>query len=116
MHNFKELRIWKESMELAKIVFGHTKQFPKEERYCLTQQINKCTVSVPSNIAEGSGRKTKKDFAHFIAIALGSAFELETQLLLATDFGYVKKDDVGPTLERLVGLQRMIYKFQTTLE
>jgi four helix bundle protein len=116
MHNFKELRIWNESMELAKAVFIHTKQFPKEERYGLVQQINKCVVSVPSNIAEGAGRNTKKDFKQFIAIALGSAFELETQLILSRDFGYITTEELDPLVQKLVSLQKMINKFRISLE
>ncbi len=93
MHNFKELRIWSESMAIAKIVFTNTKQFPKEERYGLVSQINRSAVSITSNIAEGAGRNAKKDFKQFVAIALGSPYELETQLILSGDFGYISKND-----------------------
>jgi four helix bundle protein len=116
MHNFKEIRIWNESMTLAKIVYSHTKQFPKEERYGLTQQINKCVVSVPSNIAEGAGRNTNKDFKQFIAIALGSAFELETQLILSRDFGYISSEEFDPLIQKLISLQKMNNKFRISLE
>jgi four helix bundle protein len=116
MHNFKELRIWKDSMELAKIVYECTRKFPKDERYALTQQINKCCVSIPSNIAEGAGRNTKKDFKHFITISQGSSFELETQLILSGEFNYIEKIHLETILNKLISLQKMINKFRESLE
>ncbi|MFC6996213.1 four helix bundle protein [Rufibacter roseus] len=81
MHNFKELKIWQEAMTLAKKVFELSASFPANEKYGLTSQINRSAVSVPSNIAEGAGRGSDKEFIQFLNIARGSAFELETQLL-----------------------------------
>ena|ERR1041385_7603179 len=115
MHNFRELRIWKDSMEIAKIVHELILKFPKEERFAITQQINKCSVSIPSNIAEGAGRKTKKDFAHFISIAIGSSFELETQLLLAGEFSYINKETLADVILKITTLQRMMNKFRDIL-
>lgn len=116
MHNFKELRIWKDSMELSKNVYELTRKFPQDERYALTQQINRCVVSIPSNIAEGAGRNTKNDFRHFVAISLGSSFELETQLLLAGEFEYLEKQNLETILSKLTSLQKMINKFRESLE
>ncbi len=82
MHNYKELEIWKEGLELAKLVYEITQDFPKEEIYGLTSQLRRCVIYISSNIAEGSGRDSTKDFNHFIAITTGSSFELETQLIL----------------------------------
>lgn len=81
-HNFKKLKIWQMAMEIAKIIFQLTSNFPSTEKYGLISQMNRCSVSMPSNIAEGSSR-TNKSFSHFLDIALGSSFELQTQLLLA---------------------------------
>lgn len=78
MHNFRELRIWQEAMEVTKVVYKVTAKFPIDERYSLTSQINRSAVSIPSNIAEGAGRNSDKEFNQFLGIALGSAFELET--------------------------------------
>ncbi len=116
MHNFRELRIWKDSMEIAKTVHSFTIKFPKEERYAIAQQINKCSVSIPSNIAEGAGRRTKNDFRHFISIAIGSSFELETQLILSGDFNYVKEKELTDILTRITTLQKMMNKFRDTLD
>ena len=79
MHNFKELRVWKEAIVLAKLVYESSAQFPQEEKYGLKSQVNRAAVSVPSNIAEGAGRGSNKEFAQFLKIALGSAFEVETK-------------------------------------
>jgi len=94
MHNFRQLNIWKDAMKLAKTVYGHTSNFPTHEKYGLTSQINRAVVSVPSNIAEGSSRNSNKEFMHFLSIAIGSLFELETQIILAYDFGFISKDDI----------------------
>lgn len=80
---FKSLIVWQKSMELADIVFQLTKKFPRDEMYGLTSQMRRAAVSIPSNIAEGSRRSSKKDYSQFLRIACGSAVELETQLLLA---------------------------------
>ena len=89
MHNFKELIVWQKSRSLVKDVYKLTQTFPSDEKFGLTQQIRRATVSIPSNIAEGSGRGTNNDFLHFIDIANGSAFEVETQLYLALDLEYI---------------------------
>ncbi|HUR65813.1 MAG TPA: four helix bundle protein [Chitinophagaceae bacterium] len=83
MKNFKELRMWQKGMDIATECFKLTEGFPREERFGLSAQINKSGVSIPSNIAEGSSRNSEKDHARFIEISLGSAFELETQFLIA---------------------------------
>ena len=88
-HNFKKLMIWNNAMSLSDSVFKITKSFPKSEDYGLTSQINRCVVSVPSNIAEGSSRSSNKDFSRFLEISLGSLYELQTQLILAEYQGYV---------------------------
>jgi len=108
MHNFKELNIWKESMSLAKEIYSITKFFPSEEKFGLTSQINRCAVSVPSNIAEGAGRQSDKEFNQFLNIALGSSFELETQLLLSNDFNYITKEQTELLTEKVCKIQRMI--------
>jgi four helix bundle protein len=81
-HNFKKLKIWQMAMDIAKDVFDLIADFPSEEKFGLVSQMNRCVISIPSNIAEGSSR-TNKSFSHFIDISLGSSFELQTQLLLA---------------------------------
>lgn len=116
MHNFSKLEIWKDAILLAKEVYIVTSQFPKEERYGLISQINRCSVSVPSNIAEGSSRSSDKEFSHFLKISLGSLFELETQLILSNEFGIILIEVLNILLEKIVALQRMIVNFLKKLE
>ena len=102
-------------MELTTQVYELSKQFPKTEQYGLTSQIRRCAVSIPSNIAEGAGRDTKPQFAHFLAIAQGSAFELETQLLLTERLGLTQNSDIQNTITLLKYIQRMIFKLKQSL-
>jgi four helix bundle protein len=90
---FRDLIVWQKAMDLTVEVYRLTERFPKSEVYGLTSQLRRCSVSIASNIAEGSGRGTRKDFASFAGIARGSNYELETQLLLAQRLGYVAEVD-----------------------
>lgn len=115
MHNFKELKVWKEAMKLSKIVYSTTRAFPDQERYVLTSQMMRCAISIPSNIAEGCGRKSAKETHQFLSIALGSSFELETQLILSKDFNYIDNptfisinSQIGTVQKMLVGLQKSL--------
>lgn len=83
------LQVWQEGMALAKDVYAVTASFPKEEMYGLTSQMRRAAVSVPSNIAEGAARGSKKEFLQFLVIARGSLMELETQILLSKDLGFI---------------------------
>ncbi|AKQ47309.1 hypothetical protein TH63_19335 [Rufibacter radiotolerans] len=115
MHNFKELKIWQEAMKLAKQVYEVSATFPANERYGLTSQINRAAVSVPSNISEGAGRGSNKEFIQFLNIARGSAFEIETQLLLAQSLGFVSEEQLQPLLQQVSMVQRMINRFKDKL-
>ena len=106
----KDLIVWQKSLDLADAVYVLTRSFPKEEIYGLISQMRRCAVSIPSNIAEGSGRKTKKDFVRFLAIAYGSALELETQLLLSQRFGYTHSIDAAEAHNLLDEVLRMLNK------
>jgi len=83
MHNFKELKVWKAGIEICKTIFVLTRSFPGEEKFGLISQMTRSAVSIPSNIAEGCGRKSNKELHQFLNIALGSSFELETQIIIA---------------------------------
>lgn len=85
-----KLEVWIEARKLANLVYDVTKKFPKEELFSLTNQIRRCAVSIPSNIAEGCGRQTAKDTIHFLHISRGSLYELETQCYLAVDQNYME--------------------------
>ena len=88
-HNFRELTIWKDSMSFVKKVYLISANLPTEERFGFVSQINRSSVSIPTNIAEGSGRTTNKEFVRFLDIAISSSYELETQLILAEKFNYI---------------------------
>jgi len=115
MHNFKELKVWKAGIELTKVIFQLTRLFPTEERYGLISQMVRSAISIPSNIAEGSGRKTDKDFHHFLNIALGSSFELETQMIIAKEFNYINLEQLDNTCKMIIEVQKMIYGLQKSL-
>ena len=104
----KDLDVWKEAMKLAKEVYTLTARFPKEEMYGLSSQIRRASVSIPSNIAEGAARGSSKDFSRFLYISLGSLAELETQLLLAVDLGFIDNNALDESVQKvrrmLVGL------------
>jgi len=108
--------IWADAMDIVKDVYCLTKSFPQEELFGLTSQMQRAAVSVPSNIAEGSGKGSNKDFARFLAISLGSLFELETQLILAGSLGYVTSAQVDELTPKLQSLQRRIYNFKEKLD
>lgn len=116
MHNYKELHVWKKSRELVKEIYSETKDFPDSEKYGLRSQIRRSSVSIPSNIAEGSGRTTDKDFANFLSISLSSAFELETQILLACDLGFISEISSQILSKRIVELQKMLFSFRKKLK
>lgn len=113
-HNFKRLKIWQMGMEIAKDVFDITAAFPNEEKFGLVSQMNRCAVSIPSNIAEGSSR-TSKSFSHFIDISLGSSFELQTQLILANSKKYISDDNLICIENKLEEFQKATMTFQNTL-
>ncbi|MGC2238917.1 MAG: four helix bundle protein [Pyrinomonadaceae bacterium] len=89
MRDFRQLRVWEEAHGLTLSIYKITKNFPKEELFALTNQMRRASASIPTNIAEGCGRETSKDYAHFLQIALGSSFELDYQILLAKDLKYI---------------------------
>ena len=112
MHNFKELKVWQRARGFVKDVYLITQKFPAEEKFGLISQIRRAAVSIPSNIAEGSGRNSKNDYAHFVDIANGSAFEIETQLYIASDLGYISQQDFDFILSQLQEIEKMLYKFR----
>jgi four helix bundle protein len=116
LKNFKELKVWKKSYDLCLKLYKVTGRFPKEEVYGLTAQIRRSAVSVPSNIAEGYGRKTTPDYLKSLYIAYGSSCELETQLLLSNDLGYIKKEEIKELEEEMGEVERMLKALIKSLE
>lgn len=115
MRNFRELRIWRDSLEFSVEVYKLLECFPSEEKFGITRQVSRCAVSVPSNIAEGC-RGSDKELAHFLSIALGSAFELETQLEIAFRVGYFNKEKFDALLPKLNQLQKSINSFRSKIK
>lgn len=116
MHNVEKLNIWINAMIPAKDVYQITSKYPKEEKYGLVSQINRSAVSVPSNIAEGSSRSSDKEFAHFVKIALGSLYELETQTILSHEFGIITDNDLDHLSVTIITLQKMTNRFLNRLK
>jgi len=112
---FEDLIVWQKSMVLAEEIYRVTKHGEFSKDWGLKNQVQRAAVSIPSNISEGYGRFSKKDFRHFLAIANGSANELRTQIQLATNIGYVDKDEAGRLVERCVEVSKMLKAFRKTL-
>ena len=108
IETFKDLLVWQKAMFLTTQVYKIVKKLPKEETYSLSDQMRRAVVSIPSNIAEGYGRHTPKEYARFLSIARGSAYELETQLLLCEQINYLDKSDVQPHLNIISELTKML--------
>lgn len=106
--SFKDLIVWQKAMDLSVAVYQITKKFPKEEMFGMTSQMRRAAVSIASNIAEGEGRKSKKEFAHFLGIALGSKAELETQILLCEKVGLLEKECSKKALSLLDEVGKML--------
>lgn len=116
MNNLKELKIWNKAIDLAVDVYKATSTFPSDERFGLISQARRAAVSIPSNIAEGAGRNSVKEFNNFLGIANGSSYELQTQLLIANKLAILESEILDPLLSQIDELQKMTYGFQQMLE
>lgn len=108
MH-YKDLTAWQKSMELVKEVYCLVKKLPKEETYSLSDQMRRAAVSIPSNIAEGNGRKSLTDYARFLDIARGSEYELETQLQICVMLGYLTEKDTEKAFDLIAQVGKMLH-------
>lgn len=115
MHKIEDLKVWNKAIELAKMVYIIVAKLPNDERYGLTSQLKRSSVSISSNIAEGAGRNSKKEFKHFLGIANGSCYELHTQLILLTELNLIEKTKIQPIIELCVEIQKMNYSLQKSL-
>jgi four helix bundle protein len=100
-HKFRELHIWKRSRMFCSEIYNITSKFPDSEKFGLTNQLRRASVAIPSNIAEGSSRNSNKDFARFLQISIGSAYEIETQLLIASDLKFITAKELKTSLSEL---------------
>jgi len=106
--SYRDLIVWQKTMELVTAIYSKTCEFPNEEKYGLTMQIRRCAVSVPSNIAEGYGRNSTPDYIRFLNIARGSLYELQTQLEIAVNLGYLKDAIYKDLLQSINEVERML--------
>ncbi len=116
MNKYQELNIWKKSMDLVEQVYSLSKSLPDEEKFGLISQIKRSSVSIPSNIAEGAGRNSNKEFIHFLSIANGSTTELETQLILIQRLKLVTKDKINIVLQLCAEIKKMNYALQKSIK
>jgi four helix bundle protein len=116
MRDFKKYTVWQDAMQVCKACYELIKHMPDEVRYGLRSQITRAAISIPSNIAEGSARSSDKEFKRFLEIALGSSFELETQLMLATDLGLLSAAQTEAAMDKLnsnqAGMNALIQKLK----
>ena len=106
--DYKELSVWKKSMDLVVEIYAFVRSLPPEEKYCLGDQIRRCSISIPSNIAEGHNRNSIKDYIRFISISRGSVAELQTQLILSMRLGYLDEGKLTYFNTQLAGIDRML--------
>ncbi|MEJ7693356.1 four helix bundle protein [Daejeonella sp.] len=115
MHNFKNLTVWQRSIDLTTEIYLITKNFPADEKYGLTSQIRRAAVSVPSNIAEGAGRKSNKEFRHFLSVSTGSAFEVESQLIVAHRLNFIDEILMNQIMLKIIEIQKMLYALEKSV-
>lgn len=116
LKNYKELKVWQKAYEICIGIYKVTKNFPNEEKYGLTSQIRRASVSVPSNIADGYGRKTTSEYIQALYIAYGSLCELETQILLSGDLGYITNENLNKLHKNIEENKRMLKALIKSLE
>lgn len=115
MHKIEDLKIWRKSILLTKSVYGLLSELSSDEKYGLISQVKRSSVSIPSNIAEGAGRNSNKEFKYFLNIANGSSYELQTQLILLIELNLIHKEKIQPVIDTCIEIQKMNYSFQQKL-
>lgn len=116
MHNYKELKVWQKARELVKFIYELTNKYPKEEIYTLTSQIRRAVISIPSNIAEGAGHFSNKQFSRFLEIAYASSCELDTQVILSFDLNFINQDELKNSGLYIDEVQKMLSGLIKSLE
>ncbi len=110
MHNYKKLLVWKKAVHMATEVYRLTELYPYEEKFGLISQIRRSVISISSNIAEGAGRGSDSEFRYFLNIAYGSAYELETQLIISNNLNYLRTNDFELLSNQIEELQKMLFR------
>jgi four helix bundle protein len=115
MSNFKKLIVWQKSIEFVNDIYNTVANFPKEELFGLTSQLKRCSVSIPSNIAEGSSYRSPKEYERFINIAIGSAFETETQLIISLNQKFIAEEKFNELNDKIIEIQKMLTSFKNKI-
>ncbi|OAD46434.1 four helix bundle protein [Polaribacter atrinae] len=116
MHRYKDLKFWQLSRVFCNDIYIITKSFPIDEKFGLISQLRRAVVSIPSNNAEGAARSSNKDFKRFLRISLGSCYEIETQLLISFDLGFLEKEELEKLNNTLQQIIKMMSKFNSSLK
>jgi len=116
MHNFKELIVWQKSIDFAIEIYKITSAFPGEEKFGLISQLRRSSVSIASNIAEGAGRNGDREFIHFLAIATGSGYEAETQLIIANKLAFINDEKANEILTKITEVHKLLYAFSNKIK
>jgi four helix bundle protein len=115
MRPHEKLEVWKRGIDFVVAIYKETESFPKEERFGLTSQIRRASVSIPANIAEGAARQSSKEFAHFLSVAQGSASEVETEMLIAYRLGYLDEKTYSTMRSEMETIGRMVFGLSQSL-
>ncbi|MBL7929804.1 MAG: four helix bundle protein [Bacteroidia bacterium] len=116
MHNFRNLKVWQKAIELSTKIYSLTKNFPAEEKFGIISQIRRAAVAIASNIAEGAGRNSEKEFCYFLQVSLGSSYEMETQIVIAGNLNFLNDEAFNDTIISITEIKRMISGFQKSME
>jgi len=116
MKSFRDLIVWQKSVDFVTEIYSTTKEFPDEEKYGLSSQIRRASVSIPSNVAEGFGRKSDGDFARFLSIAIGSSYEVQTQIEIAQNIGFMSNETRIKLLDMLEEVERMLKSLKSKVK
>jgi four helix bundle protein len=109
MRDFKKIFVWERAQKFSVKIYEYTQSLPKEELYGITSQIPRAVISIPTNIAEGCGKNSEKDFCRFLSIALGSASEVQSLLLLIRDLNYKKEEEINSFENEIIEIKKMLY-------
>jgi four helix bundle protein len=116
MRNYRDLQVWNKAHRLTLDLYRLTKDFPRDEQYGLTNQLRRSALSIGSNLAEGCGRRTSTELARFVRIAMGSASELDYQILVSRDLGFMKDEDFNASISSLTEVRKMLFAFLSSVE
>jgi four helix bundle protein len=116
MNTIRDIKVWQKAMEFVTLLYKSTSNFPVEELYGITSQMRRSAVSIPSNIAEGFGRKSTNEFKRFLQISMGSLFELQTQLEISKNLGYLTKEQFEPLFKDLREIEIMLTSFINSIK